>query len=450
LIVDDDPSVLEVVSRYFKRQEWQVQTALTVPTGLAQYEREHPDVVVLDLHTPGYTGLAAVDAWRAHDPNSVIVVLTGQGDMSVAVEAMRRGAESFLAKPVELEHLGAAVSAAVEKAKLSRHYTFLRDRLWGVAGIESIGTSPQMRALADQLRTLAQDDTAVLLTGESGTGKGWIARLLHALSSRADRPFVDVCCSGFSTSFLESELFGHEKGAFADAMTHKIGLCEVANAGTLFLDEVGDLPRPLQPRMLEVLQQRSFHRLGGTREIRFDVRVIAATHHTLEPAVRDGRVNADLYRALNVVSLRVPPLRERSRDDLVQLAEHLVRDLRRQTGDHRSDVPLLSGDAITLLSKHDWPGNVRELRLTLERALMRAGSEQIQAYHLPFELRARGTPGKHVRMGDDDLTLDSVVKRHIANVVARFGGNRAEAARALGVTRGTIYNKLRDEPPPRH
>jgi DNA-binding NtrC family response regulator len=299
-----------------------------------------------------------------------------------------------------------------------------------------------MTALADEVMHLAQSDVSVLITGENGTGKGWVARLIHALSMRASRPFVDVTCSGFSSAFLESELFGHEKGAFPDAITHKIGLCEVASGGTLFLDEVGDLPPILQAKMASMLETRRFRRLGGTRDIPFEGRVLAATHHTLETAVRDGRVNTELYRALSDAALRIPPLRERSRDDIVHLTHNLLRDLRRNS----HDAPRISPDAITLLTKHDWPGNVRELRLTLERALMRAGAEQIQAYHLPFELRARGTPGKHVRMGDDDLTLDSVVKRHIANVVARFGGNRAEAARALGVTRGTIYNKLRDDP----
>lgn len=443
LVVDDDPAVVAVISRYFKQQGWQVASTGEVYDGLAQYEREHPDLVLLDLHTPGFTGLAALKLWLSHDPHAAIMVLTGQGDMSTAVEAMRMGAECFLTKPVELDHLGAAAAAAVDKARLGRHYSFLRDRLWGVTSAESLGVSPQMSALADEVTKLARSDTPVLLTGETGTGKGWVAKLIHALSPRAHRPFVDVSCSGFSAGFLESELFGHEKGAFPDAVTHKIGLCEVASGGTLFLDEVGDLPPSLQAQVVSMLETQQFRRLGGTRDIPFDGRIIAATHHTLETAVRDGRMNATLYRALSGAALRVPPLRERSRDDLVYLTQSLLRDLRRGT----SEAPKISTDAVTLLSKHDWPGNVRELRLTLERALMRSGSEQIQAYHLPFELRARGTPGKHVRMGDDDLTLDSVVKRHIANVVARFGGNRAEAARALGVTRGTIYNKLRDETP---
>jgi DNA-binding NtrC family response regulator len=310
-----------------------------------------------------------------------------------------------------------------------------------INGIDALGVSTQMQSLASQVAHFARSDVSVLLTGEVGTGKGWIAKLIHALSPRANKPLVDVCCNGFPMPMLELELFGNEKGATPDTAALKMGVCEVVNGGTLFLDEIDNLSLSLQSRVLDMIRTGRFCRVGGTREIAFEGRIIAATHHTLETAVRDGRLNAELYHAINTASLRVPPLRERSREDFEHVTTAVLRTLQRNGSN-----PRVSQDAISLLVKHDWPGNVRELRLTLERALLRAGSDQIEAYHLPFELRARGTPGKHVRMGDDDLTLDSVVKRHIANVVARFGGNRAEAARALGVTRGTIYNKLRDEP----
>jgi DNA-binding NtrC family response regulator len=438
LLVDDDPEVLNLLSKFFEKEDWTVLRAMEGKGCAEQYERERPDIVILDVNLPGLSGLKLLEVLRARDADATIIMLTGHGDIATAVEAMQLGAENFLTKPVELAHMRASVERAYEKVELRRRNRFWAERQAENTDTAAIGRSPMMREVARQMELLAKSDTTVLLLGETGTGKGWGANLIHSLSSRAGAPLVEVNCAGLSATFLDSELFGHEKGAFTDAKEQKRGLFELAHTGTIFLDEIGDLAVELQPKLLKALESKRFRRLGGTREIDVNVRLIAATNHDLSDQVRAGKFREDLYYRLNVLPLRLPSLRQRGKDDIADLAVRLLLDLRRRIGRGPSR---LSPEAMTVVTQYPWPGNIRELRNVLERALiMMPEGDQLEVAHLPPELLTIG----HADSGapEVDLPLEEVERRHIIGVLARQGDNRSRAARALGISRATLYEKL--------
>ena len=289
LLVDDEPEILALLARVFEQKGWQVHRASEARTAHALYDREQPDLVMLDIDLPGMSGLQWLEVLLARDPDATVIMLTGHSDIDTAVQAMKLGAENFIAKPFELGHLDAAAERAYEKVELRRRNRFFTERQMDTAGTAAMGRTAMMRDIARQIELLASSETTVLLTGETGTGKGWVAHMRHSLSRRSHAPFVEINCAGLSATFLDSEMFGHEKGAFTDAKEQKRGLLEVSHTGTLFLDEVGDLAMELQPKLLKVLENRRFRRLGGTREIEVDVRLIAATNHDLEKNVRAGR-----------------------------------------------------------------------------------------------------------------------------------------------------------------
>ena len=439
LLVDDDVEVLNVLSRFFERENWQVARAAEARTCAELYERDHPDVVVLDLDLPGLSGLKLLEVLRTRDPDATVIMLTGHGDIATAVEAMQLGAENFLTKPVELAHMKAAAERAYEKVELRRRNRFWAEQQSGNADLAALGRSAKMREIARQIELLAQSDTTVLLLGETGTGKGWAAHLIHALSRRANAPMVEVNCAGLSATFLDSELFGHEKGAFTDAKEQKRGLFEIAHTGTIFLDEIGDLAPELQPKLLKALESKRFRRLGGTRELDVDVRLIAATNHDLGVAVKAGKFREDLYYRINVIQIELPPLRQRGRDDIADLAVRLLLDLRRRIGRGPSRF---SPEAMTIVTRYSWPGNIRELRNVLERVLIMAPDvEELQPAHLPAELHAVAGPDRagHV---DPEMTLEQLECQHITRALAHHGGNRSRAARGLGISRATLYEKL--------
>ncbi|MBI4543797.1 MAG: sigma-54-dependent Fis family transcriptional regulator [Gemmatimonadetes bacterium] len=439
LLIEDDADVRATLARFFERRGWLVSGAEGGRPGLEVYDRERPDLVLLDLELPDLPGLDVLRVLRERDSAAAVIMLTGYGDIATAVAAMRLGAENFLTKPVELPHLEAAAERALEKVELRRLSRFLAEREGDAPGLGSLGRSPVMREIVRQIELLAASDTTVLLLGETGTGKGWVAKLLHALSPRAGAPLIEVNCGGLTATFLDSELFGHERGAFTDAKAQKRGLFEIAHTGTLLLDEIGDLAPELQPKLLNVLESRTFRRLGGTREIEVDVRLIAATHHPLEDAVRAGRFREDLYYRLAVLPLRLPPLRERGPQDIAELARRLLLDLRRRLG---RGPGRFSAEALDLLTRYSWPGNIRELRNVLERVLLLgAGAEEVLPAHLPTELTSvAGPPGPD---SDPGLSLDELERRHIARVLAHHAGNRSRAARTLGISRAALYQKLR-------
>ena len=438
LLVEDEPAQIAVLRTYFERAGWTVHEASTGAQALHRYTNIQPDVVLLDLNLPDLSGLAVLKRLRESDPEVAVVMVTGSSDIESAVEALQCGAENFLVKPYVLPHLGAAVERAHEKVILRKQARWLWEHQSAAHGLGALGGSAGTQEVARQIQTLAQSDTSVLLQGETGTGKGWVAQLLHTLSARTRAPFIEVNCAGLTATFLDSELFGHERGAFTDAKTQKAGLFEVANHGTIFLDEIGDLAPELQPKLLKALENRRFRRIGGTKEVEVDVRLVTATHRDLRAAVRDNRFREDLYYRIAVATVRLPPLRERGRTEIGGLAMRVLTDLARRFG--RGTVHL-APDTLDLLARHTWPGNIRELKTVLEQAMLVAGaSDSIRPDHLPPELRVR-RQAPHI---DDDvlLTLDQLERRHIERVLARTRGNRTEAARVLGISRVGLYKKL--------
>jgi DNA-binding NtrC family response regulator len=438
LLVDDDPDILRSIGSYFERTGYDAQVAKSGAEGLELYETQGHDVVVLDLQLPDQSGLEVLEQLRTRE--AAVVLLTGHGDIETAVRAMQLGAEDFLTKPVDMPHLSAVIDRAAERVRLRREVIRLRGRNVKDISPDNLGVSPGMQEIARQIELISESDrTTVLLTGESGTGKGWVARMIHSLSPRADRPFVDINCGGLSATFLDSELFGHEKGAFTDAKEMKRGLFEVADGGALFLDEVGDLALPLQPKLLRVLESKSFRRIGGTRERTVDVRLIAASNRDLDRAVSEGAFREDLYYRITVAVLRLPPLRERSREDRISLLERLLADLSHEIG---AASPNISSGALDRLVDYGWPGNVREMRNALERALIMARGNEVLVEHLPPEMRRRSSLRRYSAGAGAPQTLEQIEKSHIERTLSRHGGNRTHAARELGISRVTLIKKI--------
>ena len=435
LLIDDDADVLRAVGDYFDKIGFEVGRADAAEAGFEAFDRMRPDVVILDLHLPDIGGLEVLE--RLRSLGGSVILLTGQSDIETAVRAMQLGAEHFLTKPVDLGHLAAATARVCDKIHLARENALLRARGREPEGLESLGVSPAIRELGRQVELLsASERSTVLLTGESGTGKGWVARVIHHLSPRASGPFVEVNCGGLSATFLESELFGHEKGAFTDAKERRKGLFELADRGTIFLDEIGDLAPELQPKLLKVLETKTFRRLGGTREMTVDVRLVAATNRDLVAEVRTGRFREDLYYRLSVMPLRLPAVRDRSRDDRLALLTRILSDLAPQMPGCPSAT---SAEALDRLLSAPWPGNVREMRNVIERAMILArGAGQIGVEHLPADLRKGGGERRH-----QPQALAEVERVHIEKTLKFHGGNRTRAAQELGISRATLINKIK-------
>ncbi|MEO8226075.1 MAG: sigma-54 dependent transcriptional regulator [Gemmatimonadota bacterium] len=437
LLIDDDVDVLRSIGNHFERLGYEVTRELSGEAGLATFDRLRPEVVILDLSLPGMDGLETLEHLRQR--GAAVILLTGNNDVASAVHAMQLGAENFLTKPVDMAHLVAATARVADKVRLRRVNETLFAKTATREGLESLGGSPQMRDLAHQIGLLAESErTTVLLSGESGTGKGWVARLIHDLSPRSREPFVEVNCASLNATLLDSELFGHEKGAFTDAKDRKQGLFEIADRGTIFLDEIGDLAPELQPKLLKVLETKTFRRLGGTREITVDVRLVVATNRDLTAEVEAGRFREDLYYRLSVMPLRLPALRDRPREDRVELITRILTDLQKSL----PEGPLtMNSEVLERLLAYGWPGNVREMRNVVERALILGrGQPAISAEHLPGEFRAR--PG----VGDrrhTPLSLDDLERQHIERTLKHHAGNRTRAAIELGISRATLINKIK-------
>jgi len=436
LLVDDDASVLRAIGDYFERLGFEVFREATGEQAVETFRRVRPDVVILDLHLPDVNGLVVMEQLRRE--HGAVILLTGQGDIETAVRAMQLGAENFLTKPVDMTHLAAAMARVVEKVRLSHQNALLRARDHETEGLGSLGVSPAMRDLGRQVELLAASDrSTVLLQGESGTGKGWVARIIHNLSARSQGPFIEVNCGGLSATFLDSEMFGHEKGAYTDAKERKTGLFELADKGTIFLDEIGELAAELQPKLLKVLETKKFRRLGGTRELSVDVRLVTATNRDLVAEVEAGRFREDLYYRLNVMPLTMPPVRERSREDRLELITRLLGELKTQLPGTPAE---LGAEVVDRLLSAPWPGNVREMRNVLERAMILArGQTAIGIEHLPPDLRQRSPADRRYQ----PQSLSDVERLHIERALRHHSGNRTRAALELGISRATLINKIK-------
>jgi DNA-binding NtrC family response regulator len=437
LLVDDDPSALEYVGTYLERAGYEVYRAGDARAGLESHQIHCQDVVVLDLELPDLTGIQVLERLNTRDVG--VILLTGHGGIDTAVRAMQLGADDFLTKPVDFNHLDAVIARAAEKVRLRLELDRLKNSHAPEATTGDLGPSAKMRALARQVELFADSErTTVLLTGESGTGKGWVARLIHSLSRRADRPFVDINCGGLSQSFLDSELFGHEKGAFTDAKEMKRGLFEIADTGTLFLDEIGELALSLQPKLLRVLDSKTFRRLGGTKDLKVDVRLIAATNRDLSASINERTFREDLFYRISVGTLNLPPLRERSEEDRLHLLNRLLAGICKEVG--RANIPELSKEALEQLLNYKWPGNIREMRNVIERALIMAQWEQVDLCHLPADIRKRknwNNAQTRVR------SLQDMEREQIEHALRYHRGNRTQAARDLGISRVTLLKKVK-------
>jgi DNA-binding NtrC family response regulator len=435
LLVDDDDELRAVVAARFRRLGMRVTEARSGEEALARTAQARFDVALLDLHLPGISGIDLLAALKERLPETEAILLTAHSSIETAVQAMKRGAYDYLTKPFRLADLEVHVQKAFEKARLAR-----RERQWvQQVAYESpryrlVGSGPALRRVVQLIERVAPADATVLVRGASGTGKELVARAIHANSPRADRPLVTINCAALQENLLESELFGHEKGAFTGAVSAKPGLVEVAEGGTLFIDEIGEMATGLQAKLLRVLEDGHFRRVGGTQEMCADVRVVAATNRDLGEELRAGRFREDLFYRLNVVTIELPPLRER-REDVPELVEHFLTT--RQVGPLRSRV---SPEAMQALAGYAWPGNVRELANVLERAQILAENHVITPDDLPETLSAGDLAAG--AGGDDPRHLREVERQHVRAVLQQEKGNKVHAARVLGISRRSLYRLI--------
>ncbi len=442
LIVDDERAMCELIETALRMRGYETAWCQSADQAMQKMREQEFDVVLTDVRMPGTSGLQLCQQINDLRPDVPVVVMTAFGSMESAVSAMRSGAYDFITKPVEMEFLSITLARAMERRRLTQQIHLLErqateDHRFG----ELLGESDSMKRLYDEITRLAASEASILITGESGTGKELVARSIHQRSSRANQPFVAVNCAALSETLLESELFGHTKGAFTDARSERRGLFLEAQGGTLLLDELGDMPMPMQVKLLRALEENRLRPVGSDREIEFDVRVLAATHRDLESAVEEGRFRQDLFYRINVIQIHLPPLRARS-TDILMLATHYVEQFARKS---RKPVSGIAEPAAEKLLAYSWPGNVRELRNVMERAVALTSYDTITLDDLPEKIRQHR--GGTVFIGGDDPTelvsMEEIERRYIDHVLQAVNQNRTQAARILGLDRKTLYRKLK-------
>jgi DNA-binding NtrC family response regulator len=428
LIIEDDETIALSLRRFFEQRNCSVIEAPTGAEGLACALREMPDIVLLDLRLPDAYGIDVLTAIKKDYPDTPVIMMTGYGEIEEAVKAMKLGAEYYFQKPVDLDQIAIIVERSLGIRQMKQDVARYRESPFPV-----VGRSMQTQGLTHMISLLASNlSTTVLIQGETGTGKELVARNIHAMSDRRDRPFIDINCAAIPEHIVESELFGYEAGAFTDARKTKKGLIEMAEGGTLFLDEIGDMPRSAQAKVLRVLEGKTLKRLGGTRDITVDVRVIAATNKRLDDLVKNGLFREDLYYRLNVMPLTISPLRERT-EDIPLIAGFLLDQIKKTMG--RKEIGGFTQEAVDLLCSYQWPGNVRELRNAIERAAILCRSGDISAGQLALP---NGRP-----VGETPMTLNEIERAHIQKVLTMTGNNKARTARILGIARSTLNEKIK-------
>jgi two-component system nitrogen regulation response regulator GlnG len=459
LIADDEDSLRWVLEKSLRQAGYDVTTVKDGTAAIRAVETTPFDLVFLDVRMPGVDGLAALARMRELRADACVVVMTAHGTMETAIQAMQRGAYDYLTKPFDLDEVLLLAERALAAGRLTQEVARLRTGLQEVREFSAlIGRHPRMQDVYKTIGRFAGSDVTVLLRGESGTGKELVARAIHHYSRRAGRPFVAVSCAAIPGTLLESEMFGHERGAFTDAKERRLGKFELAHGGTLYLDEIGDMPLELQTKLLRALQERTIERLGGHESIRIDVRVLAATNRDLESLMREGRFREDLYYRLNVVTLNLPPLRERRRD-IPLLVEHFLAKYAAELGECG-----VAPEALDRLVGHDWPGNVRELENVVQRAMVMATSNVVLPEHLPIgPVSAAASVAvdasleeiierkliecvrglrEHASANLYDLMIGLVEKPLLRAVLRETRGNQVRAAQILGINRNTLRKKL--------
>ncbi len=441
LIIDDETAILDTLRILLKREGFEVVTAASGREGLDALSRSLPDLVLTDIRMPGTSGIEILAAARELDPSMPVILMTAQASLQSAIQAVNEGAYHYIQKPFSNDELVVICRRAAESRQLKRENQALRREIRRRdrgAAAPPVGRSRAFREVLKLAETVAPTDSTVLISGESGTGKEVIARYLHALSTRSAGPFVSINCGALPENLLESELFGHVRGAFTGAVRDKEGLFLAARGGTFFLDEVGEMTPAIQVKLLRVLQEREVVPVGATEPIPVDVRIVAATNRDLEEEIRRGGFRSDLFYRLNVITMHMPPLRDR-RDDIPLLAEHL---LERFAAGRGRAAPRLSAEAAAILQKYDWPGNVRELENALERAAVLSDSDEIGPAALPARITDEAPTPLVSERTPANPTLEVIERAYILWVLQSEGGNKTRAAEVLGIDPSTLYRKL--------
>jgi DNA-binding NtrC family response regulator len=435
LVVDDEPGVRFGIKDFLDSKGYEVEEAESTAEAMERFQDTRPDAVLVDYMLHDGNALQLLPALKSIDPGIPVIVLTGHGSIDLAVRAIKEGAEQFITKPIELPALHVILQRVLENTRNRQKQLAGKSRRDREAVDPFIGASPAIRRLAQDASRVLSTESPVMIQGETGAGKGVLARWLHYNGPRADEAFVDLNCAGLSRDLLETELFGHEKGAFTGAVASKAGLFEVAHKGTVFLDEIGDVDVQVQPKLLKVLEEKRFRRIGEVRDRQVNIRLVAATHQDLSQLVREKKFRSDLYFRISTIPLVVPPLRDRSEDVPIiarQLLDRLAADLGRGHLD-------LSPDAVKTLREYRWPGNIRELRNVLERAVLLSEGNNLNSRHLRFD----GAMAADSWSEDSSLTLLELEKVYIARVLGEERGRVDRASKRLGIPRSSLYQKIK-------
>jgi DNA-binding NtrC family response regulator len=432
LIVDDEASVRDALYKWFKFDGYRVAAADEATSALKKLQEDSWDIVLLDIKMPGMDGLELQRQIKKIDKDIITIIITAFASVDTSIQALKEGAFDYIVKPIDPDDMSHLIRNAVEQRRLLTENMQLRQQLEEISyPDEIVGESPALKKVMDKVATVAQTDSTVMIRGESGTGKELIARAIHSNSNRRYFPIITINCGSYTEGLLESELFGHEKGAFTGALYRRRGKLEMADKGTIFLDEIGNIGEKMQMDLLRVIETRQFTRLGGDKLVSVDFRIISATNKDLEKAVREGSFREDLYYRLNVFSITLPPLRER-KSDIALIARFFVNKYSQSMNKNVTD---LSPETQEMLMRYHWPGNIRELRNVIERAMVGVRGPRIEASDLAFPFHPTSSLSS-------DESMEAVEKNHLKNILERTGGNVAQAAGILKISRLTLYNKI--------
>ncbi len=448
LIIDDEKLIRSSINQYLKKEGYDVATAESGGEGIETFKAELPDIVLLDLHMPGISGLKTLESLKKLNKDIVVIIITAHGDIETAVAAIKMGAYDFMEKPFELHMLSIPIEKALETANLKKEVTYLREEKHERYNFDKfVGESPTIKNILKLTRKIAESDgNTILIQGESGTGKTLIARAMHYHSIRADKPFVEITCTALPETLVESELFGYEKGAFTDAKSSKKGLFEVANGGTIYLDEIGDMKPATQAKFLKVIEEKTFQRIGSLKETTVNVRIIATTNKKLNEEVEKGNFREDLFYRLNVIPIVIPPLRER-KEDVIPLAKYFLDSLKVEC---RKNITGISKEAEKLLLSYSWPGNIRELRNVIERVFILENDGLILPEHLPLEVN-KSPYGHKTDTSKDDyafslpekgVSIEKIEKSLIIQALESTGKNQTKAAKLLDISRDALRYRM--------
>jgi two-component system response regulator AtoC len=445
LVVDDEKLLRWSLEQNLSKEGYSVLTAEKGLDGLTLFKEESPDLILLDIHLPDISGITVLEGIKEINKDAVVIMITAFGDVQTAVKTIKIGAYDFVEKPFNMDKLKILIEKALETCTLRKEVLQFRSQLSSRYGFESIiGQSSPMKKVFELIEKVARSDaTTVLLQGESGTGKDLVAKVIHYQSARGEKPFIEINCTALPETLIESELFGYEKGAFTDAKAPKKGLFELADSGTIYLDEIADMKLSTQAKLLKVIENKAFKRVGGIKDIEVDLRIIAATNKILEEEVKSGTFREDLYYRLKVIPIHLPPLRER-KEDISLLAKYFI-DLFNH--EFRKNVLSLSPEAEKIFLEYNWPGNIRELRNVIERAMILENEESILPEHLPIELSAKeiqvtGYKVVDIRLPSDGIDIEEVEKELIRQALDTTKGNQTKAAKLLNLTRDTLRYRM--------